>query len=402
MFKLKNINIVLFLAVFLLSLVNHGLLPGTIGLVLLIVYMLIEKVSIRRESIVELSVLTFLLVLAALHFQIFVITDPAVDPVFNSAFYGNAYRYFLCIGLWFVVRTISLDKKVGSLITVIAPLLKLHVSVFFLQFFTFFTTGHYIDLLKPFTGEESRYLSFDSSLIGIGSFRPTGFFAEPSNYSFIVLTFSIILILFGKYKEHRKLIWLAIISMFLSFSTAAVFTAILFVLYIVIDRKLYKKMIFILIASVLTITSITLLTTLLKTQTDRLDSRAGNIRIELVKTVLNRDPDKVILAYGAFGLESELYKAASNQGRGERVSSLNDAGLAVYMWARFGYLGIAGFLTLCVLFYKTSRKNIVLFLIVSLTKISLFYPVFILYFALSLSSKEHFEKFKNSLAKINI
>src|SRR5690606_26909844 len=126
---------------------------------------------------------------------------------------------------------------------------------------------------------------------------------EPSNYSFVVLVFSSLIILLNQYTKYKKLIGLTLLSMFLSFSTAAVFTAMLFGIYIFINQKFYKKPLLLLSLILLISFLSSTFYTLSQIQVDRLDSGAGNIRLELIKTISKRDLDTAILAYGAFGIE---------------------------------------------------------------------------------------------------
>jgi hypothetical protein len=388
---LSNFNIrklVLFFGILLSTLINHGLGPWVVGSFLLLSYCGLEGISVSKKSYYETFLLILLLLFGIVHFQ-FVIFN-YVDNVFREAFLGNTFRYILCIIFWYVLRNISLSSKSFYLIDVVAFVLKVHVGVFLVQFVTYFVFEFYIDFMLPFTGEPSRYIGFDSSLIGIGSFRPTGLFAEPSNYSFIVLVLSSLLILFRKFEEHRILIVTAIATMILSFSTAAVFTSFLFILFIIYDLRKFNLLFYVIPLVFLVLAFFPSLYTLSQLQLDRLDGRAGNIRMDLIKQIAAREPDKVVFAYGAYGVERELYLASTNQATGDRVSSLNDAGLLVYMWARFGYVGIAGFFLLCFIMFRVNNRSFFLFLIISLTKISLFYPVFVFYVVLSLASDKKY------------
>src|SRR5699024_9206627 len=264
-----------------------------------------------------------------------------------------------------------------------------HVAIFFLQSLIFLSTGNYIDFVAPFTGIESRYASFSETFAGIGGFRPTGLYVEPSTYFLGVLTLAILLLINDGFSKHKKLFGFTIVSMYLSFSTAAVIIATIFVFYLIYSQELNRRFYVItsVAAIVLLVVSTSKINKLYQSQIDRLASRASDMRVTLVKIVANRDFDKSITAYGAYATDDKTTKLTNAKFGNRDAGAINDAGLFIFMWARFGYLGIIYFVILCIWQYKVSKNRFWLFLILSLTKISLFHPLFVFYFALSVTDQ---------------
>ena len=94
-----------------------------------------------------------------------------------------------------------------------------------------------------------------------------------------------------------------------------------------------------------------------------------------------RDGLAFLMGYGPFGVEGELLYGAIDTAGKRVVASLNDSGMLVFLLINFGLLGMVfyGFLL-----YKNTVGLISLFVFVlaTLTKISLFYPLWLIYFVL--------------------
>lgn len=136
---------------------------------------------------------------------------------------------------WFVAFATlmtNLEKNYDKLIRGLRIFLVVHVGFFFIQSFTYMLFAYYIDSVKLFTGEESRYmaeqLTMDASIFSI---RPTGLFLEPSDYAACILPVALIYhILTGRLS---LLIVAALGSVVLTFSSwafaAVALSSILFV-----------------------------------------------------------------------------------------------------------------------------------------------------------------------------
>ncbi|EJL6834786.1 hypothetical protein NMS82_003630, partial [Vibrio cholerae] len=131
----------------------------------------------------------------------------------------------ICLAL-LVINIIFNDKQ--AQVKIIKGLVILHLVAFYTQFIFVYTTGYYIDLLFPFTGEASRYTwQVTVPLIG-QTYRPTGFYNEPSTYSAFILC--IILIRNLITERFDKLDAAAIFSLFASLSFASIIYGGLFLL----------------------------------------------------------------------------------------------------------------------------------------------------------------------------
>ena len=385
--------IVLFIGLWLFTLVSHGIYAGIGGLVFILIFLVIEKISLKSIPIFESLVFLLLFIISVLRFQLFLIED--VSSLYIDAFYGNVAKYILCILVWITIRSISLDNKGLYLEKLIAPLLAVHVGFFFLQFIVYLFANFYIDFVEIFTGEASRYEGFLSSL---GIIRPTGMMVEPSTYFYVVLALSMLLILKGDFLKYKVLLSLAIVSMYISFSTAALFITTLFVLYIFVTERIKWQFYFFAIVGVIMLFTVntSILNQVYEAQVSKTTGGGGDIRLALVEAVVNRDADIELTALGAFANENSITVLASGDARGRRImGSINDSGVFIYMWTILGFLGIVYFIILCFWQHKISKKHLILFLILSLTKIKVFGPLFVFYFAYSITTNKKSLKIKN-------
>lgn len=100
--------------------------------------------------------------------------------------------------------------------------LQVHVIFFFIQFIVYYTTGYGIDFLVPFTNENQRIYSDSGTYtfpILDGFMRASGLFNEPGTYATFVAPF---VALFARWyrntTSNKCLFWVALSSLFLSFS----------------------------------------------------------------------------------------------------------------------------------------------------------------------------------------
>lgn len=373
-------KIILFLGLFLLTLTSHSIYSWTIGLGLIIAYSIIEGISVSKKAVKITFILVFLLILSILRFQIVIIGNTI--PLFIEAFWGNLSKYGICIITWLLIKSIIDSTKKDSLLNLVTIILKVHVSAFYIQFIVFIVTGNYIDLLEPFTGEASRYQSFTSSLSFIGSVRPTGFYVEPSTYFYAILALSSIIIIQKKTKDHKALISLTIVSMFLSFSTAAVIIGSLFAIYLFYISRLRLRY-YLVVFSALILVSLIFseqINVLYTVQTLKYENTSG-IRFALVDQLINRDISNALMASGAFSIDKNISSLVE---KAEIVTN-NDNGVFVYLWLIFGYLGIVFYIILFVWAFRNGAINSVLFLLVSMSKIPVFTPLFIIFFCVLVS-----------------
>jgi len=390
-------KLVLFFGLFCLCLVNHTIFAWALGLGLLLTSLFLYKIKISAKAAKELFVLLLIILLGAIHFQFFVIGS--VNDLYSQAFSGKFAGLVLVALVWFSLRVFMLSKHKDKVVTLLQPLLLLNVVVFYVQFSTYFLTGYYLDLLQPFTGEPSRYLSFDRSLAGIGSFRPTGFYAEPSNYFMVVLALLSLLCIYKKFKVSPKLLAATVISMYLSFSTAAVIVATIFLIYFLYVNKDNARYFWGLglVVLLVTITNLSTLERLYDSQANKFENSSG-MRLKLVELAANREFGDAVLASGLFAIDNDIHQATQvSKYERREAGSLADSGFLVYLWVTLGYLGILLFLYICLKMKKAGRYRLPLFLIFSLTKLSLLYPLLVLYLVISLSLPKNQERNENTL-----
>ncbi len=122
-------------ALFLLTLVNHWVLPWFVGAFLLVVYASVFKIGLPKKVLFETFFLVLLLAIFALKFVVLDVRFVASASV--SAFQNNAIVMVLLVFVWGVLRSISLQEDEQVLISAVRLLLVVHLAVFFVQFFTF-------------------------------------------------------------------------------------------------------------------------------------------------------------------------------------------------------------------------------------------------------------------------
>ncbi|WP_211481894.1 hypothetical protein [Arachidicoccus rhizosphaerae] len=363
-----------------MTLISHGIFVWASGLFFIFLFVQVEKEPIKKRALFESIVFLILLVFSIIRFGFFL--SGKILPYFVSAFWGNLSLYILCILAWLVLRSIEIGKFRNSLKNVYAPILKIHVAIFYFQFIVYLFFAHYIDFLEPFTGQQSRYNANFAVIQGIHVVRCTGLFVEPSTYSGVVLFLVSLLLICNGFKKNRRLLVFAIISIFLSFSTAAVIIASLFVVYILISERYSLKAYIYIIISTLLLAFFAggKIIDFYNAQDSRYNQASG-LRYRFIEVVLNRNNDEALFAKGAFALENKLALSTTGDNGNKSIASLNDSGLLFFLWAKFGFLGIFYFVILCLWQLKSSRKNLVFFLFVSSTKVTIFCPLFVLYFS---------------------
>lgn len=379
---------ILFFGLLFFSLVSLTIYAWSLGLLLVGLFALLEKVQINKKALKESFLLIVLLIFAIFRFQLFLINQ--VLPVFSVAFWGNASILVLCVIAWLFLRSITLDKKNYMLIKILPKLLWVHVIAFYVQTVIFLLSGFYLDFVEPFTGIKSRFDTFiQLPISGVGSFRPTGLLVEPSTYFFVVLVFAALIVINKDFQKNRLLLILTIASMYLSFSTAAVIIATIFVIYLFFVQKvrLFYYSIFLILGLGILFSSGSSIVKLYLFQQDKFDE-TSDLRENLVSKVYNRDIENELFAFGPFAIDKDIARSTTGIGN-STIASINDSGMMVFLWLEFGYFGVFLFLWLC---YKQSRfgvKQLILFIIISLTKLNPFTPFFILFWGISIRKKQY-------------
>lgn len=374
-------------AFFFLSLVNHWVTPWFAGAAILFIYQQVFYVEIRRRALVEAFVLLTLLVVFALKFVI--IDTPNVAPASVAAFSNNFIVYCLLIVIWLLLRSILLGESAWVLRTAIVVLLFMHLFFFYTQFLIYAVTGYYVDFVFPFTGEETRYLGFDRSLGLIGGVRPTGFYVEPSNFAAVIFFLIAILKTMDGLRIDALTV-LALASMFFAFSTAGLILggALLVILLLGGKEYLSARLVFASIVLVLAIVFFDPLFSLYVSQEKKYLS-SSEIRFSLLDYVFARDSYAFFMGYGPFGVESSLLSAASDTVGGRIAASLTDSGTLVFLMINFGLLGVVLYGGILARQHHRVRQTAFL-LVASLSKLSVFLPIWLLLYLFLLNAKDRF------------
>lgn len=374
----------LFIALFIFTLVNAPISWNLISLLPLSGFLMFNKIRLKKKALIETVIFFLILIISILRFQTILITK--VDSVFYDAFYGNVARYVMCIVAWLLVRSIALETKRDFIKPLLPILLKIHLTFFFVQIITYLGSGYYLDVYKVITGNVSRYESY-GVLNHLFPLRATGMFSEPSTYFFVTLCLLLLIWLKNGFRNNRKLTIVSFISFFLTFSTAAFVVSIPAIIYYLYKNKIRTKYFLIISLFLLPILFTAVkIDRIYEAQSQKISGSDGNIRKALLFAALNRDLDDPLTVDGAFAMDYDTYSMTlGGQKGGREAGSLNDSGVFVFLWVYFGYFGIICFIILATIQFKKSRANFWLFLILSLTKIKVFGPLFIFYYAYSLT-----------------
>ncbi|WP_156030379.1 hypothetical protein [Chania multitudinisentens] len=212
-------------------------------------------------------------------------------------------------------------------------------------------------------------------LIG-STFRPTGFFNEPSTYFSIVFTFVVIRYFL---KERLEIIdKLALLSFFLTLSFAAVILSILFIAFLNIKgRRLFRFLPFFFF---LVILSLPFLFELFEARTSG-DYDAIGIRENLFQVLFDQPFIEIVFGNGPVGVPSAiayLYQLESTSWAKNGFAAINDNGLIIFIFMKFGLVGLFSLFYFVYLKTRSIRITLVLTL-VFLTKIKLTSLMFILF-----------------------
>ncbi|MEZ8012909.1 MULTISPECIES: hypothetical protein [Vibrio] len=209
------------------------------------------------------------------------------------------------------------------------------------------------------------------SQLGPLKYRASGGYIEPSTYAGCII---VLLLTYELTSETvcNKIRWLAVSSIFLTFSSAAVVFGTIYLFSklknSISSFKLYGCLIlgaFVVIVSVLFFYEQLILI---------FNSPTLLMRIELVNYILNRETDLLLIGPGLFSLENELFILSSGDGLGElRLASINDLGLGILLFIKLGVIGLG--LYLLSFFFVKNKTD---YICITLTKLSYMHPLFIL------------------------
>ncbi|MFA0182683.1 hypothetical protein OAW_01825 [Vibrio cyclitrophicus ZF170] len=367
----KLIKMLLVFTLFIFTLQNHGnirLILTIVPLSLFFLYLIF--VSCDKKSV--LGVLKLVLIVCIFsfmsYFSLLTYKNNMGDYTSFEFFIGMMFKIII---LFLFINVMARNKPL--FVFVIEYVLFIHVVFFFIQFFLVYSTNFYIDALEPFTGEFSRY-TWGVRLPIIGeTYRPTGFFNEPSTYlSVIFPLFCLKFFIDGNITRVDKAM---LLSLVLSLSFASIGVVLLFLIAINIKfNRFYKYLPLIMI---LLLVSMPFIYDLLSMRSSGNYDAVG-IRAELVNRVFGQSFLEVLFGNGPAGIPSslaDLYSSSLSWTK-EGVAALNDGGLGLLIVMQYGLITLL-FFVVYIGYNSNSINKTICFSLILVTKIKIAGLVFI-------------------------
>ncbi len=372
--KSNLVDVLLFISIFLLSLENHGdtrLYFSTA--IVIIIYFFYQNLITFKNIIYAFFLFSGTLIILSLFSSLEVLSYRSNMGNYgvDSFFVSNAVK----IVLSFLMINI-LARETGSVGNIIKYLLLAHVFVFYTQLIVVYITGYYIDMLYLFTGEASRY-TWGVSIPIIGeTFRPTGMYNEPSTYSAFVLC--LFLIKFSITQKIDRLDLFTILSFFLSLSFASIFYGLS--LLIILNFKGDKIIKYIPLIVISSFILSPLVISMLDERTSGSYDAIG-LRLELFNVLFSQSFIEILFGSGPIGVPYELEYLINNPNLSwvkNGLPALNDNGLIVFIFMKFGLIGCISLLIFMRWCLRSNRAFLYNSLIL-ITKIKYTSALFIFY-----------------------
>ena len=274
--------------------------------------------------------------------------------------------------------------------SMIKPYLFYHSMFLIIQLLMFYIFHINIDFIEPITGETQRTIGSSFQLPIIGSFiRPSGLFNEPGTFA---TYYAPVLALFSKWnlneKNDKYYLLMGLLCLIATFSVYA----IIFALLIILTSRMFTLRHKLFLLSVLTVITSSFLTYRFIQRT----TLGLNSGLEFRITYFNRfieflANDLISLIFGHGILASESKIIIDNP--------INDVGLIFYL---LFYLGpIISLLIISLLIYISFKRGVpslVCIVIILLSKISIFSPIFIFFIAFALQDPSKYIRISSILA----
>lgn len=249
-----------------------------------------------------------------------------------------------------------------------------NILLFYSQFFLVYGFDIYIDYYKFFMGQESRYLNYFSS--SPFKYRCTGLYVEPSTYAGIMAVLLVLYLNISQTRARKGIVFLVIFSIFITFSNAA----IIFGVFLVLGVFFYfTNGLYFFHASIFLLTCVGGLVFVYVGDLFNISSSLDyiiSIRLGFFEYLLGRDDWNLYFGTGLFSIEQDLWMLSSGEGS-DRVVSLNDLGIIGVVFTRFGFLGLLP-LAFSYSLLPNKKANTFNFIAVLATKMTIFFPIFIL------------------------
>lgn len=359
--------------------VNYNLYFNLLPLLPMLLLLLLNSSLVTNKLLYSFMFFMFLLFLSVLKFLF-------LDTIFISK--GSLFSELNALQFIYVTYlillfffSIELYKNFKSVfLAALENILKFVIGLSFIAFLINIV-GFNFSIIELLSGKEARFSSAES--IGIGM---VGVTEEPSTFGSILILFAILLFITN---QNRGLALWALGFSFLTFSTAIWFIVpIIFGLLVFLFQDYFKNYpVRILIVSFIFL--ILVASFIINFQGDKItDGYAISIRLYLLELLSNRSAYMSLWGAGPWGYESIIKDLTDSWYGALRAASINDLGSLVFIYTYFGIIGIVFFLNFIINHIHGLRLK-VLFLVVSLIKLSIMHPLFLVFMAcFSEASKE--------------
>lgn len=342
-FKEFSLGISLFMAV--LS-VNHGFYTNFAAVLICFLGLLAGL----RVSLHRIFFIFALLVLCI--FLMFFLNSSEVS--FSGTTPLTVLYFALFSALILMGRSLDDDFLAVTLKIILILLLFIHI----IQLLIYMVFGIYLDLSFVLFGDEARYGSTFSDWP-----RFSTIYEEPSTYASVLILLGTMYYILT---DDVALPNFAFIASMSTLSIAGVFIGLIALIFVNCNRYVS----FVLFGLIL------LLANEIQSY---LPFGSYYIRMNLIHHVGQIDGVLSYVGTGLFGLNSNLTELTNPDLKDDRIASLNDLGSLLFVYVKFGYLGVIVHLFILLKFFK--KRHLPLVLLAMLGKLSILHPLYLILFS---------------------
>lgn len=368
-----NNKILLYLAVFCISLDSYFRLRGVVGIGFLLLYLLTIQFNARfnKKFLLPSALMVGGFILYTVLAFLFPNTYLQI-PSDREDFIFKIFDRFSLI-LLFLLICWSFSKENYALI--LRKVALFHIAYLVAQFILFYGLNLKFDILGLLGIEQRTSMDYGGTVV----FRPAGLFWEPSNFAAYILALYLPYLI--KNKNFRKIDFLLPISIILTLSSMAFIVGTLVFTIMLLKSGLLKRPK--ILITVLLI-GVPLLLFGFNSQKDRFSNGISDnantvLRVNLVEYAWSSRLDKPVLLIGGAGIYSYdiLIKKEEEHALGRSMASIQDATFFVFTYLLTGLVGLALLIFLLLKVKGVSNKLFVLTFL--LTKISFLFPIFLFF-----------------------
>lgn len=369
----NNSSILLYLAVFCISLDSYFRARGIVGIGLLLIYLLSLQFNVRFNKKFLIPIITMLTGFVAYTLLAFIFPNLYLQiPSDREDFFFKIIDRFSLIFLFILICWSFSNKNYQSILRSVA---LVHIAYLIIQFVLFYGLNIKFDILSWFGIEQRTSMAFGGGDV----FRPAGLYWEPSNFAAYALALYLPYLI--KNESYKKIDFLLPVSIILTLSSVAFIVGTLLLGVMLFKSGLLKRPKILITALII---GLPLVLYGYSAQKDRFsDGVSDNVntllRLNLIEYAWKSRLDNPILLVSGAGIYSyDLYiKNEEEHAIGRSIASIQDATFFVFTYLLTGVLGL---IVLLLLIYKVKGFSNKLFvLIFMLTKISFLFPIFLFF-----------------------